>query len=103
MEDAVTAEIARSQLWQWVHHGSSTSDGAVVTMERVRQMIANELGVVRGEIGETGLQQQPFRTAAAMLDKLTVDSPMAPFLTSVAYATLEQVAEEPARRLHDSV
>jgi malate synthase len=36
MEDAATAEIARSQLWQWVRHGTSTSDGPAVTAETVR-------------------------------------------------------------------
>jgi malate synthase len=39
MEDAATAEISRSQIWQWVRHGISTDDGQVITEERVRRLI----------------------------------------------------------------
>jgi malate synthase len=38
MEDVATAEISRSQIWQWVHHGVDTSDGESITEERVRAM-----------------------------------------------------------------
>ena len=36
MEDAATAEICRAQLWQWLHHGARTSDGAPVTVAALR-------------------------------------------------------------------
>lgn len=42
MEDAATAEISRSQIWQWVHHGVDTDDGSPVTEERVRRLIDEE-------------------------------------------------------------
>jgi malate synthase len=38
MEDVATAEISRSQIWQWVHHGVSTDDGQPVTEDRVRSL-----------------------------------------------------------------
>src|SRR5215207_7334171 len=38
MEDAATAEISRSQVWQWIRHGSKLDDGRVVTRELVRQI-----------------------------------------------------------------
>jgi malate synthase len=42
MEDAATAEISRSQIWQWVHHGTPTDDGQPVTEERVPRLIEEE-------------------------------------------------------------
>ena len=42
MEDAATAEISRSQIWQWVRHGVETTDGSPVTEERVRRLIDEE-------------------------------------------------------------
>ncbi|MEX0757871.1 MAG: malate synthase A, partial [Acidimicrobiia bacterium] len=46
MEDAATAEISRSQIWQWVHHGVRTDDGSVITEERVRRLIDEECGLL---------------------------------------------------------
>ena len=43
MEDTATAEIARSQVWQWLHHGASLDDGRLVTGELVRQIEDEEL------------------------------------------------------------
>src|SRR5882762_9626080 len=38
MEDAATAEISRSQVWQWIHHGARLSDGRIVTRQLVQQL-----------------------------------------------------------------
>src|SRR5947209_19017953 len=38
MEDAATAEISRSQVWQWIHHGVSLADGPRVTADLVRDI-----------------------------------------------------------------
>jgi malate synthase len=42
MEDAATAEISRSQVWQWIHHAAQLDDGRTVTAELVREMVASE-------------------------------------------------------------
>jgi malate synthase len=42
MEDAATAEISRSQIWQWVRHGVESDDGVAITEERVRRLIEEE-------------------------------------------------------------
>ena len=42
MEDAATAEISRSQLWQWINHGSNLEDGRPITAELYRQVRAEE-------------------------------------------------------------
>ncbi|MFL6117976.1 MAG: malate synthase A, partial [Catenulispora sp.] len=52
MEDAATAEIARSQVWQWIRHGVKLDDGREVTPELVRQIATEELERVRAEIGD---------------------------------------------------
>jgi malate synthase len=52
MEDAATAEIARSQVWQWVHHGAELEDGRTVTPDLVRELETSELEKIREEIGD---------------------------------------------------
>ena len=42
MEDTATAEIARSQLWQWIRHGARTEDGKPITLERCRAILREE-------------------------------------------------------------
>lgn len=52
MEDAATAEISRTSIWQWIHHEKSLSDGRPVTKALFRQMLQEEMLVVREEVGE---------------------------------------------------
>jgi malate synthase len=52
MEDAATAEIARAQVWQWVHHGAELEDGRTVTAALVRELETSELENIREEIGD---------------------------------------------------
>jgi malate synthase len=52
MEDAATAEIARGQVWQWIHHGATLSDGRTVTPELVLELEESELERIRSEIGD---------------------------------------------------
>ena len=42
MEDVATAEISRTQIWQWIHHGATLDDGRTVTRALVQQVIAEE-------------------------------------------------------------
>ena len=52
MEDAATAEISRSQIWQWIRHGAQLEDGRPITPELVRDLATEELERVREEIGD---------------------------------------------------
>jgi malate synthase len=52
MEDAATAEIARSQVWQWIRHEAALDDGRIVTTELVRELERDELERIRREIGD---------------------------------------------------
>ena len=68
MEDAATAEISRTQLWQWVHHGVRLADGRTVTAELVRQVLDEETAKIRDEVGEdvwaAGRPDEPVRCSS---------------------------------------
>jgi len=84
MEDTATAEIARAQLWQWVRHGVRTEDGAPVTLERCRSLLAEEVGRL-----ERPDRPGRWREAAALLDELVGAEEFPEFLTVGAYERLE--------------
>jgi malate synthase len=80
MEDAATAEISRTQLWQWIHHGATLDDGRAVTAELYQQIRDEELA----SIGE----RPHLARAAALFDRLTLSGELADFLTIPAYDEL---------------
>ena len=82
MEDVATAEIARSQLWQWIHN-RATFDGTPITAELYRRIKAEELGRLGGE-GSGRL-----REASQILDSLVETRQFVEFLTLPAYQHLE--------------
>ncbi|MBB2923656.1 malate synthase A [Cellulomonas cellasea] len=79
MEDAATAEISRSQLWQWVHHGIVTAEGTTITAEHVERV----LGSVLGELPRSGGDR--FDDAARLLREVALDEHYPTFLTVPAY------------------
>ena len=76
MEDAATAEICRSQVWQWVKHGALLSDGRPVTQEMVRHTIAEQKNKLKG-----GRMTE----AAEIFERMMTSADFAEFLTLVAY------------------
>src|ERR1700758_1164378 len=52
MEDAATAEIARSQIWQWLHNDIKLTEGRAVTRDLVEQIIGEELAAIRAQLGQ---------------------------------------------------
>jgi malate synthase len=82
MEDTATAEIARAQLWQWIHHATVTDAGRPVTLDRVRAMLAEEAAARRGSSGR-------WDAATQLLDALVASGPFPEFLTLAAYERLE--------------
>jgi malate synthase len=85
MEDTATAEIARSQLWQWVKHGVRTEDGQPVTQERVRALLQEERRRLESGAGP----EHRLGDAAALLDALVSARELPEFLTLGAYEKLE--------------
>ena len=82
MEDTATAEIARAQLWQWIHHGTLTDAGRPVTLEGVRAILSEELAARREADGR-------WDDAAQLLDALIASETFPEFLTLAAYQKLE--------------
>ncbi len=91
MEDAATAEISRTQVWQWVHHRRGLlADGRKVTLELVRQYIKEELARMRQERGEERFESGRFAEAAQLFDGLVSNETLEEFLTLKAYDLLEE-------------
>jgi malate synthase len=84
MEDAATAEIARSQLWLWRTRGTSLADGRVVDAALYGTIRDTELARLRGEVGEGSRLED----AATLLDHLVLDDAFVEFLTLPAYQLL---------------
>ncbi|WP_084959505.1 malate synthase A [Thermoactinospora rubra] len=83
MEDAATAEISRSQIWQWVHNGITLDDtGQTVTKELVERIIAEELAKVAAE---PGYDKDLYAQAEALFKEVALDDDFAEFLTLPAY------------------
>jgi malate synthase len=69
MEDAATAEISRTQIWQWIHHGAKLDDGRVVTRALVQQLIAEES---KGRLEQARALFEAVATSVELEDFLTL-------------------------------
>jgi malate synthase len=85
MEDAATCEICRAQVWQWVKHEAKLNDGRAVTMDLVRQAIAEDLETLRTRFGATQFDAMGFKRAAEIYEHMMTSSDFPEFLTLVAY------------------
>jgi malate synthase len=84
MEDAATAEIARSQLWQWIRHEATTDSGKPITLEHCRTILNEERAKLEGE----GSDRIRLASAAELLDSLFSAEEFPEFLTLAAYQRL---------------
>ncbi len=85
MEDAATAEISRSQVWQWVRHEAKMQDGRVVNAELVRKTIPEELEKIQKLVGPARFESGKFEVAANLFEDMMTRSDFTEFLTLVAY------------------
>jgi malate synthase len=83
MEDAATAEISRSQLWQWLHHDVVLTDGRPMSPELYTSVRSDELDRL-----QSAYPDFRWTDAAAILDALVLDDSFQPFLTLLAYPYL---------------
>jgi malate synthase len=89
MEDAATVEIARSQIWQWVHHPKGIlDDGRKVTIELFRELVPQELEKIKAAIGEEEYSRRKFILAVEILDGIISKEEFTEFLTLPAYQYL---------------
>ncbi len=80
MEDAATAEISRSQVWQWIHQDRSTEDGTAITVDHVEGLISDVLGEVDRHDGDR------FDDAASVFRDVALQEEFPAFLTLGAYS-----------------
>ncbi len=93
MEDAATAEISRTQVWQWAHNPRGIlDDGRKVTLPLVRRLQREELERIRSERGEGRFLSGHFRQAVELFDELIANETLDEFLTLKAYEVLDTVA-----------
>jgi len=89
MEDAATAEISRSQIWQWIRHRATLDDGRTVTRELVAQMLDEEMARIRDAAGEeTWAAGRPDDTRA-VFEQVALSDDFPAFLTLPAYDLLD--------------
>ncbi|HWP41782.1 MAG TPA: malate synthase A [Blastocatellia bacterium] len=88
MEDAATAEIARSQVWQWVRHRAHLKEGPQVTRELVLKMEGEELDRVRLSIGDETYERGRFEDARKIFEQVALSDNFIEFLTLPAYDRL---------------
>jgi malate synthase len=84
MEDAATAEISRSQIWQWVHNDVVLDDGPLVTKDVVERMIDEELGKIQQLLGGS-LDAARYGQAVALFTEVALADTFTEFLTLPAY------------------
>ena len=88
MEDAATAEISRTQIWQWLRHRATLEDGRTVTRPMVEYLIAEEFVRVREEVGPTRFDRGRFEEARALFEQVATSDELQDFLTLPAYEIL---------------
>lgn len=88
MEDAATAEISRTQLWQWVHHGATLADGRTVTPELFETLLDEELAGLRESLGSCRYNAGRFDIAGELFREMTLKETLDDFLTLKAYRYL---------------
>ncbi len=89
MEDAATAEISRTQIWQWVRHGARLDDGRTIDAELVRQTIPQQLEKIRGQLGAARYDGGKFALAARLFEEMSLSDDFPDFLTLRAYEFLD--------------
>jgi malate synthase len=89
MEDAATAEISRTQVWQWVHHGARLSDGRAIDPALVQRTIPQQLEKIRGLCGAARFDSGHFERAGRMFEEMSLTEDFPEFLTVPAYDYLD--------------
>src|SRR6266849_5002253 len=84
MEDAATAEISRSQVWQWIHNDVALDDDGIVSRELVERLIDEELTKIRAMGGEA-FDAERYGQAVALFSEVALADSFVEFLTLPAY------------------
>lgn len=85
MEDAATAEISRTQVWQWLHKNVLLEDGRTFTKDMYLQYKKEEIKKIKSYVGEIRYTKGKFETAIRLFDDLILNKEFVEFLTLPAY------------------
>jgi malate synthase len=89
MEDAATAEICRTQLWQWRTHGARLTDGTRVTRELIERAMDEELQQIAVEVGQERFAAGRYELAAKLFGDMVLADELDEFLTLPAYELID--------------
>jgi malate synthase len=89
MEDAATAEISRTQIWQWVHHGRELEDGQTVTPELVRRVLEEETERIRASVGDDVWRRGRPAETREVFEEVALSGELLEFFTIPAYRYLD--------------
>ena len=89
MEDAATAEISRSQIWQWVHNDVELDDGRIVTRQLVESLLADEAVAIRSDVGDDAWAADGYAQAEQLFADVALAEEFVDFLTVPAYALID--------------
>ena len=81
MEDTATAEISRSQIWQWIHHRASLDDGSPIDRNLVEKVVAEELHNIRNVFGPEQFAATRLHEARELLEQVFLNPEFVEFLT----------------------
>ncbi|TPX35631.1 malate synthase [Synchytrium endobioticum] len=88
MEDAATAEISRSQLWQWVKHNVKTAEGKAITPQYIAQTLDEEMDAIRKQIGDKAYSAGKWDMAKKLFLSTVQGAEYSDFLTSLCYDSI---------------
>ncbi len=89
MEDAATAEISRTQVWQWIRNEAKLDDGRTITTALYNQLLDEELEKIKALLGEDTYAKGRFPEAIALFDELVTSEDFTEFLTLPAYDLID--------------
>lgn len=90
MEDAATAEISRSQIWQWIRSAKGVlDDGRKITKELLSSMVPEELQKIREYLGDAGWALGKYEEAATLFAAMCLNDSFVEFLTLPAYEKID--------------
>ncbi|MDJ0474137.1 malate synthase A [Pantoea eucalypti] len=85
MEDAATAEIARTSIWQWIRHQQILNNGQQVTAELFLRWLNEELHLLQNALGEARFSAGRYDDAAQLMAQITTERELVSFLTLPGY------------------
>ena len=88
MEDAATAEISRTSIWQWIKHKNRLDNGKIVDKQLFKQYLDEELLNVKNEVGIEKFENGKFNLAKSIFEEITLSDNVEEFLTTKAYEEL---------------